>query len=125
MRGPGETTGMYALECAIDEMAHALKLTDSHTGEDRDFLDRTDLIRFTAIARDEMNLITLGEPSFFRSYAATNDEEFFAVAVENFFERPEEFRFAHADLYDSMVTLLGQNPIILARGFKQLATKAA
>ena len=26
MRGPGETTGMYALECAMDEMAHALKM---------------------------------------------------------------------------------------------------
>ncbi len=26
MRGPGETTGAYALECAMDEMAHALKL---------------------------------------------------------------------------------------------------
>lgn len=26
MRGPGETTGMYALECAMDEMAHALNL---------------------------------------------------------------------------------------------------
>ncbi len=26
MRGPGETTGMYALECAIDEMAHALNI---------------------------------------------------------------------------------------------------
>ncbi len=26
MRGPGETTGMYALECAMDEMAHALNM---------------------------------------------------------------------------------------------------
>ena len=26
MRGPGETTGMYALECAMDEMAHALHI---------------------------------------------------------------------------------------------------
>jgi xanthine dehydrogenase YagR molybdenum-binding subunit len=26
MRGPGETTGAYALECAIDELAHALKM---------------------------------------------------------------------------------------------------
>ena len=26
MRGPGETTGMYALECAIDEMAHAVNM---------------------------------------------------------------------------------------------------
>lgn len=26
MRGPGETTGMYALECAIDEMANALNI---------------------------------------------------------------------------------------------------
>ncbi|MEO6405410.1 MAG: xanthine dehydrogenase family protein molybdopterin-binding subunit [Ferruginibacter sp.] len=26
MRGPGETTGMYALECAMDEMAYALKM---------------------------------------------------------------------------------------------------
>ncbi len=26
MRGPGETTGTYALECAIDEMAHAVNM---------------------------------------------------------------------------------------------------
>ncbi|HEV8079350.1 MAG TPA: xanthine dehydrogenase family protein molybdopterin-binding subunit [Chitinophagaceae bacterium] len=26
MRGPGETTGMYALECAMDEIAHALNI---------------------------------------------------------------------------------------------------
>jgi xanthine dehydrogenase YagR molybdenum-binding subunit len=26
MRGPGETTGAFALECAMDELAHALKL---------------------------------------------------------------------------------------------------
>ncbi|MDQ6764396.1 MAG: xanthine dehydrogenase family protein molybdopterin-binding subunit, partial [Bacteroidota bacterium] len=26
MRGPGETTGMYALECAMDEMAYALNI---------------------------------------------------------------------------------------------------
>ncbi|MEO6868045.1 MAG: xanthine dehydrogenase family protein molybdopterin-binding subunit, partial [Ginsengibacter sp.] len=26
MRGPGETTGMYALECAIDEMAYAVNM---------------------------------------------------------------------------------------------------
>jgi xanthine dehydrogenase YagR molybdenum-binding subunit len=26
MRGPGETTGMYALECAMDEMAHAVNM---------------------------------------------------------------------------------------------------
>jgi MtfA peptidase len=109
----------------LHEMAHALKLTDAYTGEDRDFLQQSDIINFTALAREEMNRIALGEPSFFRSYAATNDQEFFAVAVENFFEKPEEFRYAHADLYDSLVTLLRQNPLILARGLNQFKTQAA
>jgi Mlc titration factor MtfA (ptsG expression regulator) len=93
----------------LHEMAHAVKLADAYPGEDNDFFERGLLLRFTSLGREEMKLISDGHPSFFRSYAATNDQEFFAVAVENFFERPAEFYEAHLELYNSLAMLLRQD----------------
>jgi MtfA peptidase len=98
---------------ALHELAHALKVSDLKASDEYDFLDREYLLKFTAHARREMHAIANGEPSFFRDYAATNDHEFFAVAVENFFERPTAFIGAHPDMYDSLVDLLNQNPLQL------------
>lgn len=64
--------------------------------------------------RYEMERIVNDEVSFFRDYAATNDHEFFAVAVENFFERPQAFFEHHPRMYGLLATLLNQDP--LARG---------
>ena len=51
------------------------------------------------------------DPSnFLRSYAFKNQEEFFAVAVENFFERPHIFKRELPDLFNCMVALFGQDP---------------
>lgn len=58
-----------------------------------------------------MALIDAGEASFFRDYAATNDHEFFAVAVENFFERPHEFHNHHPKLFGLMEEMLNQRPL--------------
>ena len=49
-----------------------------------------------------MKLIVNGEASFFEQYAAANDHEFFAVAIENFFERPLEFNDFHSPMYTSL-----------------------
>ena len=49
--------------------------------------------------------------SILRSYAATNEAEFFAVAVENFFERPREMRSHHPDLYMALSELFNQDPV--------------
>ena len=51
---------------------------------------------------------------FFRRYALTNKEEFFAVAVENFFERPLKFNAALPELYSILVKLMKQDPAHLA-----------
>jgi len=48
---------------------------------------------------------------FLRRYALVNEEEFFAVAVENFFERPLLFKKALPGLYTSLVNLLNQDLI--------------
>jgi len=57
-----------------------------------------------------MAAIKAGKPSLLRAYAATNQEEFFAVAVEYFFERSIEFREQLPELYSVMSGLLDQDP---------------
>lgn len=95
----------------LHEMAHAMRVADAiASGDDYDFLEREVFYEFVRYGRAEMERIANGEESFFRRYAATNDDEFFAVAVENFFERPGEFLNAHPELYRIMVTLLKQDP---------------
>ncbi|NQU34818.1 MAG: zinc-dependent peptidase [Bacteroidetes bacterium] len=45
----------------------------------------------------------------FRDYAATNEMEFFAVALENFFERPDHFKEGLPQLYSLMSEMLNQD----------------
>jgi Mlc titration factor MtfA (ptsG expression regulator) len=94
----------------LHEMAHALKIVDAFHSEEQNFFDQKTFIHFINHAREEMMRIQMGEESFFREYAATNDHEFFAVAVENFFERSGEFRDYHPELYSLLGELLNQNP---------------
>jgi MtfA peptidase len=98
----------------LHEMAHALKIADSITSEEYDFLDSAVYHEFLKYGRMEMQKIVDGEDSFFRDYAASNDYEFFAVAVENFFERPAEFANYHHELYHLLAELLNQNPLVYA-----------
>lgn len=94
----------------LHEMAHALKLSDSQVSVGSGFFEDKPFYQFISIGRAEMHLIASGEPSFFRNYAATNDHEFFAVATENFFERPHEFSHSHPELFETMIDLLRQDP---------------
>jgi len=43
-------------------------------------------------------------------YAATNEAEFFAVATEVFFEKPNELKRKHAELYAVLASVYGQQP---------------
>lgn len=98
---------------ALHEMAHALKISDVKRPPGYDFFDPKAVYKFISYAREEMNLIANGESSLFREYAATNDHEFFAVAIENFFERPAEFRDFHREMYESLAALMKQDPLQL------------
>ena len=53
---------------------------------------------FEALQRDERR----GRRSLMDHYGATNPAEFFAVATETFFEKPERMAREHADLFAAL-----------------------
>lgn len=99
----------------LHEMAHALRLENIVKNGEHHFLDRQTLDVWEDLATQEILRIRRDEESLFREYAATNHEEFFAVAVENFFEKPEAFKAYSPKMYDVMCVLLNQDPLILER----------
>ena len=52
-----------------------------------------------------------GEKSFLRSYGGRNEQEFFAVCVEHFFEVPENFKQKLPDIFFHLCILLNQDPL--------------
>jgi MtfA peptidase len=99
----------------LHEMAHALRLENRIMNEEYNFLDPYALGAWDALAEQEMASMQNGNGSFFREYGATCREEFFSVAVENFFERPVEFHKYNASLYDALAKVLRQDPKLLMR----------
>lgn len=96
---------------ALHEMAHALKVVNMIQSEEYNFIHPDIYHEYLRYARIEMQKIIDGEPSFFRDYAGTNDMEFFAIAVENFFERSAEFKGHHPRMYELLCDLLNQDPL--------------
>ncbi len=113
----GIAEGMKILDDGINlllhEFAHALWLEHKLMGHIYDVLDPVWVKKFEAYAVHEMTNLNLNENHFFRKYAFENMEEFFAVAVENFFERPDEFQKQQGDLYFILKNLFRQDPIAL------------
>lgn len=97
----------------LHEMAHALQLENIVENGEYDFLKEEDINKWQHLASEEMKKMNEGHATFFREYGAINHAEFFSVAVENFFERPVEFREYHQELYSVMTDLLNQDPILL------------
>jgi len=90
----------------LHEMAHALRLENAITNEEYGFLDDDILKKWTNLCYLEIEKMNEGTSDFFRSYAATDSQEFFAVAVENFFERPQKFHDWNPELYDTLAGML-------------------
>jgi MtfA peptidase len=96
----------------LHEMAHALAYVNfpehEHDGEDEVFQQRW-YKTFTTTGREVFNRMQAGEMTMLGSYAATNYQEFWAVCVENFFERPLAFKIQLPELYDAICKLLNQD----------------
>lgn len=97
----------------LHEMAHAISFENRIMNHEYDFIDADALDEWEIRASNTMNEIKNGTETFFREYGATNREEFFAVAVENFFERPVEFSEKHPLTYNILCRVLNQNPKLL------------
>lgn len=91
-------------------MAHALWFEDIIANAEDDFFDKRLLHRWKALAEEEISRIRAGREGLFRAYAGTNQEEFFAVAVEYFFEQSEVFAAQRPELYGLLSSLLRQDP---------------
>lgn len=97
----------------LHEMAHALRLENRIMNEEYNFLDSQTLKEWEMRADLTIKEIQEGKEDFFREYGATNNDEFFSVAVENFFERPALFLEKHPLTYKTLCRLLQQNPLLL------------
>lgn len=98
----------------IHEVAHALKLENQiqYNGESS-FFNPGIWNEYMNLAMDEIEKLQNGINLFFRERGGVDSHEFFAVVLENFFERPEDFRSQKPDLYRVLVLLLRQDPIKL------------
>lgn len=104
--------GEDGMNLGLHEMAHALRI-ENIVRQEYAFFDQPLLERFDRIS-DRLCADGIGgEGSVFRPYACTNHHEFFSVAVENFFERPIQFKMELGELYGIMVRLLNQDPILM------------
>ena len=61
----------------------------------------------------EIEKIRNGEASIFRSYAGTDEDEFFATCMELYFEKPKELNDDNPELYQTLSNLLRQDTLRL------------
>ena len=95
----------------IHEVAHALKLENQiyYNGESQ-FFNAEVYKSFQKFAKTEVENIQDGKLTIFRLNGCIDADEFFAVALEAFFEKPHEFFGYNPDLYGSLVRLMQQDP---------------
>ena len=109
-------TGNYnpadGLNLGLHEMAHALHLENSIRNKEYDFLNREYLQHWTNVSEATRNHIQAEKSSFRRLCTAPDEHEFFAVAVELFFELPLLLQQEHPQIYSALASLLNQNPAL-------------
>lgn len=102
--------GDQGLNLLMHEYAHALYFEHKLMREEYEIFNEEAFNRVMHQAEIEIERVRTGDNHFLRHYAATNVEEFFAVAVENFFERSVQFKKELPELYGTLVLLLRQDP---------------
>lgn len=100
-----------ARNLGLHEMAHALELENMIENEEYGFFPTETQREWKRLLNQYLPRIKQGEITFFRPYAATNAQEFFAVSVEYFFESSAAFARQYPELYRTLVSLLNQDPI--------------
>lgn len=94
----------------LHEMAHALWFENKIDNGEHNFLHAELLQDWIDHADAEIERIKNGQSRLLRSYAGTNQAEFFAVAVEYFFEQPKAFKEDLPELYATLSAMLRQDP---------------
>lgn len=101
------------INLGLHEMAHALKLENIIQNGEQHFFDFGEYTKWIELAQEEMNNIKNGKKSIFRPYASVNEDEFFAVCMEVYFEQPHQLAEVNPELYKTLSNLLHQDTITL------------
>ncbi len=96
------------------EFAHKLDMLDGAADGTPPLADRAQLAEWIAVCSREFlrlrNLTAQGHKTFLDAYGATNEAEFFAVATEEFFDRPLALLEHAPDLYHVLSVYYCQDP---------------
>jgi MtfA peptidase len=104
----GFLQGGNTLNTGIHEFVHLIDKTDGATdGIPENIMDKQYIIPWLNLMQKEIQKITDGQSSI-HPYGATSGAEFFAVASEYFFERPDLLKTHHPELYDLLDKIFNQ-----------------
>jgi Mlc titration factor MtfA (ptsG expression regulator) len=93
----------------LHELAHLFDFEGTGADGIPSLMDPSSAGAWQTLVREEMRKVQLGR-SVLRRYASTNPAELFAVAVEQFFERPIRLQRHHPALFDALVALFQLDP---------------
>jgi MtfA peptidase len=97
------------------EFAHKLDMLDGAADGTPPLVSREERQRWQSVCEQaflELRArVERGEHSSIDDYGATNEAEFFAVATEHFFDRPQELQHEEPALYDLLRDFYRQDPI--------------
>jgi len=99
---------------AIHEFVHLLDKSDGATDGVPENLMAHEYTRpWLKLMHQEMRRISSGN-SDINPYALTNEAEFFAVASEYFFEKPDKLQQRHPELYKLLTKIFSQDPVSIS-----------
>lgn len=101
---PGDASNVV-----LHELAHLLDYATEFADGVPSLVDSRSAEAWQALVRREMDRIRQGR-SILDSYGATEPAEFFAVAVESFFEQPDRMESRHPELYNALEALFNVDP---------------
>ncbi len=93
----------------LHELAHLFDFKNAGADGIPSLMDPASEAAWQQLVRREMRRIRHGR-SLLREYAATAPSEFFAVAVEVFFEQPDAMAAEHPELFDAMQAFFNLDP---------------
>jgi len=102
-----------AYHVGLHEFAHALDLTDGRAEGIPGYLRAGSEKQWYRLIQNELQKVR-ERRSVLNPYAGKNTAELFAVAVEHFFQRPEELKSEHPELYQALASFFNQDPAALS-----------
>jgi Mlc titration factor MtfA (ptsG expression regulator) len=103
-RAPGDGNNVI-----LHELAHQFDFDNEGADGVPSLVDPASAPDWQSLVRDEMRRVRQGR-SLLRPYAAEAPSEFFAVAVEHFFEQPEPMARHHGELFRALVSFFRLDP---------------